>query len=316
MELNTKDKKILHELELNARQSNTSIAKTIGISKDAVGYRIKQLEKKKIIRGYRAIPNMAKMGHILYRVYFNFIDTSQDELDKIIDFLKKEKNAWWISKQDGSWEFTFAFWAKSNKEFYNFYRVFLKKFRKHIKEKLICPLINYHEFSREYLGDSNLKKIDKNEVGEIIKLDHINFGILKELAKNARIPLIDLAQKFKLDNMAIYHRIKKLEKEKIISGYRVDIDDSVLERDFYTVEVNLSDFSKFDEIKREILSINETTGMTESIGGYDLEFDLKLKSSQRYYEIIDKLKNKFPEIREIDYFRIIKNYKLIYMPEE
>jgi len=316
MELDIKDRKLLHELEINARQTNSSIAKKIGVSKDTVGYRIKQLEDKKVIRGYRAVINMHKLGYTLFRTYLNLIDYSKEDLNKIINYLVKNKSSWWISRQDGSWGFTFAFWAKSNEEFLMFYKEFSKKFRKYIKEKLICPIVFYHEFPREYL----IKTIEKKSINkgpfEKIILDEIDMKILRELSRDARVSIIDISEKLNLDNMTIYHRIKKLEDKKAILGYRVDIDDSILGRDFYTVGVNLRSFERFEEIKKEVLFIKEITGLTESIGGYDIEFDLKLKTSKEYYEIIDRLKSKFSEIREINYFRVIENYKIIYMPEE
>ena len=44
--LDLKDRKILYQLDLNARQSNAEIAKKTRLSKDAVGYRIKKLEEQ------------------------------------------------------------------------------------------------------------------------------------------------------------------------------------------------------------------------------------------------------------------------------
>ena len=44
VKLDIKDKKILYELYTNARQSNNSIAKKIGLSREAIDYRIKNLE--------------------------------------------------------------------------------------------------------------------------------------------------------------------------------------------------------------------------------------------------------------------------------
>jgi len=315
MQLDVKDNKILFELEKNARQSNSSIAKSVGLSKDAVGYRIKQLEKEGIIRGYRGMINSHKLGYSLYRIYFRLIDTSQDDIERLIDFLKKEKNAWWIAKLDGAWDFVFAYWSKSNKEFYEFYKEFSEKFRKHIKDKLICPLINYTELPRRYLTNSNLQ-INIEPDNEIEDIDDIDIKILKELSKNARIPLTHIAEKLRLDNMTIYHRIKKLEEKKIILGYRSDIDFNKLGRDFYTLEIDLKDFSDIEKLKLEIFSLKELTSWVMSIGGNDIEFDLELENSKRYYEIINSLKKKFPQIREIRYFRIVENYKLISMPEE
>ena len=64
MGLNLKDKKILYELEKDARITNSLIARKVGLSKDAVGYRIKQLEEKGIIKGYRAIIDVNKNGEV------------------------------------------------------------------------------------------------------------------------------------------------------------------------------------------------------------------------------------------------------------
>ena len=315
MELDIKDKKILFELEEDSRQSNSSIAKAVGLSKDAVGYRIKQLENKGIIRGYRTIVNVQKLGYTLYRTYFRFIDISQNELNKIIEFLKKEKNVWWIGRLDGSWDFIFAYWSKTSKDFYDFYKMFSAKFRKYIKDKLICPLISYTEIPRRYLINS-ISKIDIEIDDKIEKPDKTDLNILKMLSKNARMPLVEIASKLKVDNMTIYHRIKNMKDKKIILGYKVDINVRKLGRDFYTVEIDLRDFSKFEEIKNEAYSILEFTARSISIGGNDLEFDLEIENTQRYYEIINSLKDKFPEIREIRYFRVIENYKILYMPEE
>ena len=45
-QLDLKDKKILLELELNSRQSFSSIAKKVGLSKEVVNYRVNKLIKK------------------------------------------------------------------------------------------------------------------------------------------------------------------------------------------------------------------------------------------------------------------------------
>jgi len=316
MQLNIKDKKILFELEKDAWQSNSAIAKVVGLSKDAVGYRIKQLESKGIIRGYRAMIDVSKLGYTLYRIYFRWIDISKEELNKIIDFLKKDKGAWWIGKLDGSWDFAFAYWSKTDKKFYDFYKSFSEKFRKYIKDKLISPIISYKEIPRRYLTNSKMNFDFNVEDKKIEKFDEVDFNILKMLSKNSRILLIEIASKLKLDNMTIFHRIKKLEEKKIILGYKVDLDVGRLGKDFYTVEIDLNGFSKIEELKNEIYSLPELTARSASIGGNDLEFDLELENSQEYYKIIENLKSKFPEIREIRYFRVIENYKLIGMPEE
>jgi DNA-binding Lrp family transcriptional regulator len=315
--LDIKDRKILYQLDINSRQSNAEIAKKVRLSKDSVGYRIKKLEEKGIIRGYRAVIDSSRLGYIFYRIFFNLIDITPTKLNELIDFLKKQKNVWWIAKLDGVWTFAFAIWVKTNKEFYDFYNNFGEKFRQNIKDKLICPLVEYKNISRKYLvGEKQQVKSTSVGEGTEEKIDTIDMKILGFLSKNARSALIDIAHELKVDSMTVYHRIKKLEKRGIIQGYNLDIDTRMLGRDFYSVKINLKDTSRINEIKNHILAIPELTAMTTAVGSYDIEFDLEVESSEQYFKIIDDLENKFDFIRDIIYFRVLKNYKILYMPEK
>lgn len=315
MNLDIKDKKILYELEKDARISNSELSKKILLSKDAVGYRIKQLEEKGLIRGYRAIIDVNKIGYSFFRVYLKLIDTTEECLKEMIEYLKKEKMSWWIARLDGSWDFLFACHAKSNIEFHDFYFKFQTKFRKNIKEKLICPIIYYKELPRKYLTESkDLVTIEQSN--NIASIDEKDKHILEILSNNAKTHSLDISKKVGIDIKTLRNKIKRLENEKVILGYKADLDVSKLGRDFYTVEIDLNNYSKYNEIRNEIFSLKELTSWVISIGGYDVEFDLEIENTKRYYEIINQLKNKFSEIREVRYFRVIENYKIVYLPQD
>ncbi|MBO3763336.1 MAG: Lrp/AsnC family transcriptional regulator [Thermoproteota archaeon] len=55
-------------------------------------------------------------------------------------------------------------------------------------------------------------------------MDKTNYSILEILRKNARTPRTKIAKYFNMTETAIRKRIKKLELEKIIVGYRAIID--------------------------------------------------------------------------------------------
>lgn len=57
--------RILHCLQEDARQSNTAIAKKVGVSSPAVGERIRKMEDAGILQGYKAIVNPEAMGYQL-----------------------------------------------------------------------------------------------------------------------------------------------------------------------------------------------------------------------------------------------------------
>ncbi len=320
IKLDLKDRKVLYNLDANARQSNAEIAKKVRLSKDSIGYRIKRLEEGGVIRGYRAIIDSSRLGYLFYRVFFNLMDMQSVRLEELIEFLTNQKNVWWIARLDGVWNFAFAIWVKSNKEFQEFYHRLGLEFRKNIKERLICPVVSYKNLSKDYLirtkqGRKQEKRVTAVGGGKKQKFDKIDLKILKFLAENARVPLISIAHKLKVDSMTVYHRIKKLEERGIIKGYKVDLNSRKLERDFYSVKVNLKDVSKIQEVKNYLLKIPEVTATVEAIGSYDVEFDLEVENSEEYLKILEDLEKKFDFIREVIYFRVLKNYKILYMPE-
>lgn len=69
------DTKILMILQNNARMSNAEIARKIGMAPSAVFERIKNLEKKEIIRGYEAKIDPIKLG--LNLVVFVFLTADE-----------------------------------------------------------------------------------------------------------------------------------------------------------------------------------------------------------------------------------------------
>lgn len=309
--LNLKDRKILFELDRNCRQSNSDIAKKVGLSKDSVGYRIKQLEKNKILSGYRTIIDVSSIGYIQHRVALKLIDINSKTMNDLVSFLKKEKGVWIIGYNEGEWDFAIVYASKKSIDFYLFFEKFMEKFRKFVKDKLISELLKYDEVERVYLIEGKRlghKKI--NFESEKVDVDKTDIEILNLLSKNARIKLIDLAEELRLSSMLVHQRIKKLEKKEVIIGYKADINVLKIGRDYYGVKINLNDYSEKEKIMKEIYSISEMTAVIYSINGYDIEFDLELLGTKQYHEIINSLRNKFSTIREIKSIRSIEYWHL------
>lgn len=56
------EERILHELKLNGRLSNVDLAHRIGLSPSATLRRVQDLEKRGVIKGYRAVLDRAQRG--------------------------------------------------------------------------------------------------------------------------------------------------------------------------------------------------------------------------------------------------------------
>lgn len=77
------DRKIVTELQRNARLPITELAKKVGLSKTPVAARVRQLEEIGLITGYRAIISPIKLGltHVTY-VQVDLTDTRETALSQ------------------------------------------------------------------------------------------------------------------------------------------------------------------------------------------------------------------------------------------
>lgn len=88
MKLDTINWHILECLQKNARQSNTDIARTVGISSPAVAERIRKMEDSGIIEGYFTKLSYFETGHQLKAIIIlrAFMGKLRPFLDKVVSF--------------------------------------------------------------------------------------------------------------------------------------------------------------------------------------------------------------------------------------
>ncbi len=103
IKINEIDLKILKLLSRSANKSIIDIANQAGISAKATAYRIKQLEKKKIILAYNAIIDETKIGYHMFKVDFYLFNHSR--LKEMYEFAKQHANIKNVMKTIGGPDF-------------------------------------------------------------------------------------------------------------------------------------------------------------------------------------------------------------------
>ena len=114
MILDLKDQTILELLEKNARTSFTAIAKQLNISEAAIRKRVKKLEEKEIILGYKASVNYKKLG-FSNKVIMG-VDTTPKDYFKVINTLKTLSHIKNLTTSSGDHMIMFDVWVKGMKE--------------------------------------------------------------------------------------------------------------------------------------------------------------------------------------------------------
>ncbi|SDE99564.1 Lrp/AsnC family transcriptional regulator [Terriglobus roseus] len=97
-------------------------------------------------------------------------------------------------------------------------------------------------------------------------VDTINRDILAELQTNARIPFAELGRRVGLSTPAVIERVKRLEENQIILGYRAIVDPAKVGlpvRAFVKVTIagdRLTKFSALIKTLPEVLECHRVTG--------------------------------------------------------
>ena len=317
LKLDLKDRKILSILDVNSRQTNSKIAKTVGLSKDVVNYRIKRLENAKLIKGYYTLLDFSKLGYFSIRVYLKLIDVSLEQEKKIVEYLVKNKKTFFVAEIEGEFDIDFGTWVKDIYEFETFWTDFKKKFNKYLGKEDIAIFTKAYHFHRAYILENKIDSV-RPEIfggGKEEKYDEKDLNILKLITQNARIPIIEISEKLDIPPKTVDFRIKQLEKKKIIQGYRFIFNFDSFGYEYYKVDLTLRDITRINELMDYAQKNPNILYIDKTIGGSDFEFDMEVKNKTDFLDIIRDLRKKFPEIRGWKYFTIRNYKKLLYFPD-
>ena len=315
--LDTKDKRLLTALDENSRYTNSQLAKKVQLSKPAIEYRLKRLNKNNILFQHYTIINFTKLGYSQYKIYFKFQNTSPTDEQKITDYWTKDNTTVWVGQIRGRWDLAVSILAKSNFEFGKTLSTFMNKFSKFILEKDILLTEYSPIYSREYLTETKHKEFTYGIPEKIYIPDETDIKILKEISNNARIPIINLAQETNLSRDIVNYRLKKLHQQNIIIQHRTYLNLEDLGINLYKIILRTKNFNKEEETKLKdyIAKHKNTTQFLKLIGSWDLEIEFETENEDELYTILQDLRNKFSNIiRDFDIIRITKTYKYNYFP--
>ncbi len=127
IEIDKKDKAILHLLFDNARMKTVDIGKKIGLSADAVKYRINNLTQKGVINFYTVWFDRRLLGYNYYKVLLWLQHTSKEDEEKLLQYAIQHPNIVFINRVLGDWDFELDFDAKDPQELHKM----VKELRNH-----------------------------------------------------------------------------------------------------------------------------------------------------------------------------------------
>ncbi|MCD6515305.1 MAG: Lrp/AsnC family transcriptional regulator [Candidatus Asgardarchaeia archaeon] len=130
----------------------------------------------------------------------------------------------------------------------------------------------------------------------MIKIDNIDFKILKELQENGRITLAEISRKIGVPDSTVYDRINRLKEKGIIMGFTVVLSKERLGVKTKALVGIETKSENYNEVARELSKIDEIL----EVYGVTGEFDLMIKIETTSTEELSKILNKIRSMKGID----------------
>ncbi len=321
VKLDLKDRKILYELDKDARQPAAKIAKKVGLSTDGVNYRIKQLVKNKVIFKFMTIIDTAKLGLTAYKVFYRFQNTTLQKEKEIIDYLIDHNNTQYVTSTEGFFDLNVNFLVSNVQELNNILGDINREHGQYIAERQVNIIVEANFFFRDYLINKRHSELRKPMIfgsePKESRIDDKDRVILRELSNNGRIHAVDIAGKIKLSSDSAIQRIKKLEKSGIIQNYVLYPNSDIINYKSYFILLKFRDLSSEEE-KRFFTYCRLQSNVwfyAKLIGEWDCVIDLEVENDEDFKKILTEIKKEFSKIlKEYNIFRFSKTYKFNQYP--
>lgn len=306
------DKKILSILEVNARTPVSELARKIGKSRTIIEYRLKQFEKKGIVRGYYCLLDPSKFGLTVWKLWISLHAISKEQRSKFFIFLEHNPHVWWYAECAGIYDAVICVLAKSPHEFNHFFDGIQENYGSLITDSAILINVSFEYHVRGFLLDNPSRLIGTSfqEKPLTKKLPKDAIKILRLLSRNSRITYAELSHQTHKNVKTIKKTIQALKKYGVIVYFRPSIDITKLGYEYYKVLLYLHNprGGILPPIVHWCRNQKNITAVISCVGPWQLELEVEIDTYRNLCAMLTELKDKFPGI--------IKSYETLLITKE
>ena len=128
-------------------------------------------------------------------------------------------------------------------------------------------------------------------------LDRIDLHILSVLQQDARIVMKDLAEQVGLSLTPCIERVKRMERDGVITGYHAKVNPAALGAKllvFVEITLNQKSASAFEQFRREVLQIPEVQECHLVSGDFDYLIKARIHEMAEYRKLLGDMLLELP----------------------
>ena len=318
--IDLKDKRILAELEMDARMPITILAKKVGLSRQVIEYRIKRIQTEGILFGAIGVFDSAVVGNYWYRILLRLKKITKEQKNTIIKTILEEKQLFWLGEIGGNWDIALNLVCKDTLEFNKLFEKLMQANNQHIAAYEILIYINVKDESRQYILPTTPRKefIHMMKYNPEITLDSTDINIIKILTKNAFYSNIEIGSLLHISGNTVKNRIEELKKNNILLGFRLFINPAALGYQSHLLFLELTQINPEQEKKLEhyLKTIPNITFIVKHVGKWRMGLEIETKTEQEFQDIFVDIRGRFQElITGFESMPLFKDYSINYFPE-
>lgn len=145
-----------------------------------------------------------------------------------------------------------------------------------------------------------------------MELDRIDREILRILHAHGRLPIVELAKRVNLTTSPCSDRVKRLEKERFITGYHAELNSEKLGFDvqvFIHIRLDQTCFSVFEKFAQAVGELPEVEECYSLSGDFDTMIKVRVKSMKEYQSFMSKKLGSLPGVIQSRSEVVIEEHK-------
>jgi len=150
------------------------------------------------------------------------------------------------------------------------------------------------------------------------ELDRIDLKILDVLQRDGRISITDLADKVSLSATPCSERVKRMEREGVITGYYARVNPAALGKNllvFLEIKLSAKSGDVFDKVKEELLYVPEVMECHLVSGDFDYLVKSRLPEMNKYRQLLGEILKRLPASAESRSYVVMEEIKeTLYLP--
>lgn len=317
--LDTKDERILNELDKDATIPVSSLADNVGVSRQTARYRLDTLSEQNTIYDVHTMVDPGRLGYSSYRIHIRLQNVDEADYYAFAKELFEEHPAFWVAYVSGSFDIIVDIFARTANRFEERLQHIVSDNEDIIQsyETMVVYEMNLYDYGYFLNTDTENDVVTMHRNEDAVEIDDLDHELLEALNHDGRTSYRELGRRTSCSRNTAKNRVDDLEDNGVIAGYKAFVNFDHFDKVSSKVFIEY-DSSHVDEEEKLLSFLRTRPGVLASLkllGEWDLDIEIHTDTIRELQEFLMRLRNKFDLVHDYAFIQIIEDYGISFYPD-